>query len=160
VNLLTSSSFDVPQQIFTPASLPSGIANLKLSAPVGDHADWTVRAALTQSDTAAWNIAGSYATRVPATHDYSFGVSYSAQRYDGGNPLALNGATSSRSVGEMYAFDTFTLSPALAVTFGSRYARYDYLDDRSLASPRIEVALTPADHLRVSARLSERAQAP
>ena len=158
VNLL--SSFDESQQLFSPTSLPVGIANLRVSVPIGDHADWSVRGALTQSDMAAWNVAGAYVTRAPATHDYSFGVSSSAQRYDGGDPLAVEGATSSRSVGEVYAFDTFAVTPALAITYGSRYARYDYLDDRSLASPRIELAVTPAAHLRVSARLSQRAQAP
>ena len=60
----------------------------------------------------------------------------------------------------MFAFDTFTITPALAVTVGSRLARYDYLDGPGLMSPRLEVAVTPADHLRVSALLSGRAQAP
>jgi hypothetical protein len=160
VNLLTSSSFNAPQQLFTPDSLPSGIANLSVSAPMGSDADWSVRGALTQSDIAAWIIAGSYLTRVPGRHQYNLGVSYSAQRYDGGNPLALSVATSSRSVGEVFAFDTLTLTPALAVTYGTRYARYDYLDDRSLMSPRLGIAITPVEHFRVSALLSERAQAP
>jgi hypothetical protein len=160
VNLLTSSSFNATQQLFTPDNLPSGIANLSVSAPMGTHADWSVRGALMQSDIAAWIIAGSYVTRVPARNQYNLGLSYSAQRYDGGNPLALSVATSSRSVGEVFAFDTLTLSPALAVTYGTRYARYDYLDGRSLMSPRLEIAVTPAEHFRVNAILSERAQAP
>ena len=160
VNLLTSSSFDAPQQMFTPDSLQSGVANVSLSAPVGTRGDWAVRAALTQSDMAAWIVAGTYATRAPARHQYNLGFSYSAQRYDAGNPFVLNAAASNKSASEMFAFDTFTISPALAVTFGSRFARYDYLDGPGLASPRLELAVTPAEHLRVSALLSERAQAP
>ena len=160
VNLLTSSSFDAPQQMFTPDSLPSGVANLSLSAPVGAHGDWAVRAAFTQSDMAAWIVAGTYATRTPARHQYNLGFSYSAQRYDVGNPLALNAAASNKSASEVFAFDTFTVTPALAVTYGSRLARYDYLDGPGLTSPRLEVAVTPAEHLRVSALLSERVQAP
>ena len=35
--------------------------------------------------------------------------------------------------------------PALALTYGARYARYDYLDNRSLLSPRVEVTVTPAE---------------
>jgi hypothetical protein len=160
VDLLTSGSFDGAQQLFSPSNMPSGVANLSVTAPMGDHADWTVRGAFTQSDMAAWIVSGSYQTRAPERHQYNIGASYSAQRYDVGNPLALNASTSSRSAGEVFAFDTFTVSPALAITLGSRYARYDYLDGRGLLSPRFELAVTPAAHLRLSALLAETAQAP
>ena len=160
VDLLTSGSFDGAQQLFSPSNMPSGVANLSVTAPMGDHADWTVRGAFTQSDIAAWIVSGAYQTRSPERHQYNIGASYSAQRYDAGNPLALNATTSSRSAGEVFAFDTFTVSPELAITLGSRYARYDYLDGHGLVSPRLEVAVTPAAHLRVSALLAETAQAP
>jgi hypothetical protein len=160
VDLLTSGSFDGAQQLFSPSNMPSGIANLSVTAPMGDHGDWSARGAFTQSDIAAWIVSGSYQTRSPARHQYDVGASYSAQRYDAGNPLVLNATTSSRSAGEVFAFDTFTVSPELAVTFGSRYARYDYLDGHGLLSPRLEVAVTPAPHLRLSALLAETAQAP
>jgi outer membrane receptor for ferrienterochelin and colicin len=160
VNLLTSSSFDAPQQLFAPNSLPSGIANLSLSAPVGSFGDWAVRAAFTQADMAAWMFAGTYATRAPARHQYNLGLSYSAQRFDVGNPLVLNAASSNKSASEIFAFDTFTVTPAVAITAGSRLARYDYIDGAGLMSPRVELAITPADHLRVSGLVSRSAQAP
>ena len=62
---------------------------LSLGAPVGEHADWTVRGALTQGDIASWIVAGDYTTRAPARHRYDIGLSYSTQRYDGGNVAAL-----------------------------------------------------------------------
>jgi TonB-dependent receptor-like protein len=46
------------------------------------------------------------------------------------------------------------------VSYGGRYARYDYLDDRGLLSPRASVTLAAANDLRVSAVLSHRASAP
>jgi hypothetical protein len=60
----------------------------------------------------------------------------------------------------MYGFDTFTIAPALTVSYGSRYARYDFLEDRNLVSPRVEVTVIPAERMRISAGVSHAAQAP
>ncbi len=48
----------------------------------------------------------------------------------------------SRNAGAIYGFDTFSISPILTLTYGGRYARYDYLETSSLVSPR--VALSPS----------------
>src|SRR5438093_3613677 len=161
VNLLTLGSFDTPQQLFSPDNFSRSVAYLALGAPVGEHADWTVRAALTQGDIASWIVAGEYTTRAPARHRYDLGWSYSMQRYDGGNIAALRSVTDgSRNAGVLYGFDTYSITPMLAVTYGGRYARYDYLDDRGLLSPRISLTLSPAEHFRISTMLSQRAVAP
>src|SRR5204863_2900076 len=89
VNLLTTGSFDTPQQLFTSDSFSRSTAYLALGAPVGDYADWTMRAALTQGDLTSWIVAGEYTTRAPARNRYDMGLSYSTQRYDGGNFMAL-----------------------------------------------------------------------
>jgi len=161
VNLLTTGSFDAPQELFSPDMMPGETANVSVGAPVGMHADWTMRGAISQSDIASWMVAGSYSTRVPARNRYDVGMLYSMQRYDGGNPLALRSMPDGRrNAGELYAFDTLTIVPAVAVTYGARYSRYDYLDRRSLLSPRAEVAILPSEHLRISARASKTAHAP
>jgi hypothetical protein len=161
VNLLTAGSFNTPQQLFSSDSLPTGIAYVRVGAPAGTRADWTVRGALSQADISSWILAGSYTTRMPARHRYDLGMSYSTQRYDGGNPFTLRDVSAgSRNAGLVYGFDTFTVSPALAVTFGARYAQYDYLDNRSLLSPRVEVTVTPAHRWRLNAGLWRRAHAP
>jgi carboxypeptidase family protein/TonB-dependent receptor-like protein len=161
VNLLTLGSFDTPQQIFSPENFGRSVAYLSLGAPVGEHADWTVHAALTQGDIASWILAGEYTTRAPATHRYDLGWSYSMQRYDGGNFAALrNVAEGSRNAGALYAFDTYSVSPKITLTYGGRYAGYDYLEGHGLLSPRGSITVSPADHLRVSALLSRRAVAP
>ena len=88
-----------------------------------------MRAALTQGDIASWIVAGEYTTRAPARHRYDIGLSYSTQRYEGGNFAALRDVTDgSRNAGALYAFDTFSISPILTLTYGGRYARYDYLE--------------------------------
>ena len=161
VNLLTTGSFDTPQQLFTADNFAHNTAYLALGAPVGEHADWTARAALTQGDIASWIVAGEYTTRAPARHRYDIGLSYSTQRYGGGNFATLRDVTDgSRNAGTIYAFDTFSISPILTLTYGSRYARYDYLEGGSLLSPRVALTLEPADHFRISTMLSSRAVAP
>jgi hypothetical protein len=161
VNLLTTGSFDTPQQLFSFDNLPKGVAYVRLGAPTGSNGDWTIRGALNQADIASWILAGSYATRMPARHRYEVGMSYSTQRYDTGSPLVTRDVRDgSRNAGAVYGFDTFTLTPALAVTYGGRYARYDYLENGGLLSPRVELTVTPAAHMRISAELSRRALAP
>ncbi len=75
LNLFTTGSVDAPQQMFTTDNLSRSIAYMALGAPVGEHADWTVRAALTQGDIASWIVAGEYTTRAPARHRYDIGLS-------------------------------------------------------------------------------------
>jgi hypothetical protein len=161
VNLLTLGSFDSTQQLFSTDNFARGIAYLALGAPVGEHADWTVRAALTQGDIASWMLAGEYTTRAPATHRYDLGYSYSMQRYDGGSAVAVRSfADGSRSGGALYAFDTYTVSPNVTVSYGGRYARYDYLPDHGLLSPRASVTLAATPTVRISGLVSHRALAP
>jgi hypothetical protein len=160
-NLLTTGSFDSADQLFTTDSFARGVAYLAVSAPVGDNGDWMVRGALTQGDISSWILAGSYQTRAPARNLYNIGMSYSTQRYNAGNPTALADVSGgSRNAGAVYGFDTLAFSPAVALNFGARYARYDYLDGRGLLSPRVALILSPAEHFRVNTLLSRRAIAP
>ena len=161
VNLLTTGMFDSPQQLFSADNFSRSIAYLALSAPVGESADWTMRAALTQGDIASWIVSGQYATRAPARHRYDVGLAYSTQRYDGGNFAALRSVTDgSRNAGSLYAFDTFSITPAITLSYGGRYARYDYLDGASLISPRVALTVAPSAHLRFTGAVSRRALAP
>jgi len=158
VNLLTTGSLDSPLQMFTPENFSRSVTYLALGAPVGEHADWTVRAALTQGDIASWIVAGDYTTRAPATHRIDTGWSYSAQSYDAGN--FRNAADGSRNAGAVYAFDTYSVTPEITLSYGGRFAHYDYLEDGSLLSPRAAVTLSPVDHFRISSLVSRRALAP
>ena len=160
-NLLTTGSFDTPRELFTGDNFSRSIAYFSLAAPVSEQADWSMRGALTQGDISSWFVAGAYTTRAPARHRYDLGLSYSTQRYDGGNPAALRQVTDgSRNVGAVYGFDTFTLSKAVAVTYGARFSRYDYLSRSGLLSPRVELTLSPVEHLRLNVLASSRQLAP
>ena len=48
----------------------------------------------------------------------------------------------------------------MAVTYGARVARYDYLDKSGLVSPRLGLTLSPGDHTRLKASATSRALAP
>jgi hypothetical protein len=161
VNLLTTGSFDAPEQLFSVDNLSRNIAYMRVGAPVGDQADWTVSGALTQADISSWIVAGRYTTRASARHRYDLGLSYSTQHYDGGNLLALRDVSDgSRNAGAVYGYDSFAISSVLTLAYGATYARYDYLEGRSLLSPRVEVTMLPAEGLRISAAIARRALAP
>jgi hypothetical protein len=161
LNLLTTGSFDSPQQLFSADNFAHSTAYVALGAPVGGHADWTARAAMTQGDIASWMVAGEYTTRAPARHRYDIGLAYSTQRYEGGNFAALRDVTDgSRNAGSLYAFDTFAVTPILTLSYGGRYSRYDYLEGRSLVSPSVSLTVEPAEHFRIGTTLSSRAVAP
>src|SRR5262249_35503980 len=88
-------------------------------------------------------------------------MSYSTQRYDDGSPLSRSDfPDGTRSAGIVYGFDSFSLSPALTLTYGTSYAKYDYLDQRNLLSPRVELTMSAAAAFRVIAEASRRALAP
>jgi hypothetical protein len=163
VNLLTSTSFDHPQDLFSLNGLaPRGVAYVSIEAP-GSAGDWRMRGTMTQGDLASWIVAGSYVRHQPAAHAYEAGVSYSMQRYLGGNGDALVAMRDgSRNVGAMYAMDNWKITPELQVSYGAKYARYDYLADRGLISPRVTMILQPDsnDSLRVRTTLMHREVAP
>src|SRR5262249_51860947 len=160
-NLLTTGSLETPLQFFTADNFARSVAYVALGAPVGDRGDWTVRAALTQGDIASWIVAGEYTTRAPARHRYDFGWSYATQRYDGGNVAALRDVTDgSRNAGLLFGYDTYSVTPIVTLSYGGRWARYDYLENGSLLSPRLSITVEPIDHFRVSGVLSRRAVAP
>jgi hypothetical protein len=148
VNLLTTTTFNQPQELFSTFGGPSrGVAFISLNAPTG-AGDWNIRGAMTEGDLASWVLAGSYVRRASARHRYEAGLSYSMQRYEGGNPAALVAvADGNRRAATVYAYDHWALGGRVAVDYGARYARYDYLDDDGLLSPRVSVTVKPADGL-------------
>ena len=160
VNLLTTSALG-PEGFFSGDLLPRGVAYLSIGAPTG-AGDWQVRAAMSQGDLSSWNVAGGFQSKgTGSAHLYRFGLSYSAQDYLGGNPAALAAATDgSRNVGEVYAVDRWALAPRVAIEYGGRYGRYDYLESRGLFSPRVGITIEPIDKTRVSAYVAQRMVAP
>ena len=165
LDLLTSTSFDRPQDLLSMQTWPPrGVAFVSLEAPTSSG-HWTMRGAVNQGqgDFASWILAASF-QRAPAPHRYEAGLSYGTQSHLGAK--ASNSRSTlfdaSRNVGAVYAYDDWTITPRLAVNFGAKYARYDYLTDRGLFSPRASVTMTPVadDTFKVRAAMSRRVVAP
>ncbi len=162
-NLLTRTSLDRPQDLFAGDSwMPTGIAYLSLQAPTSGG-EWSMRGAMTQGDLSSWILAGSYLRSTAAAHQYEAGLSYGMQRYLGGNANALAAVSDgSRNVGAVYAYDNWAIDSRFSVSYGAKYARYDYLGDQGQFSPRASVTISPTDShkLKVRALVSRRALAP
>lgn len=160
VNLLTTSALGQP--LFGTNYLSHGIAYVSIGAPVASGR-WDVRASLSQSDMAAWIVAGSYSSHAMTNHDYGFGVSYSTQQYQNHETLPLPAGASSdnsHAAGELYGSDRWTMSRMVALEYSARYGRYDYLPNQGLFSPRVTVSLTPLSNTHVTTTVSERMLAP
>src|SRR6185503_10723843 len=164
INLLTSTSFDRPQNLFSLQNgLPSSVAFVTLTAPT-TTGKWDVRGGTTQGDLSSWIVAGSYSWQpVGSSHNYRAGISYAMQRYLGGNADALAAmADGRRNAGDMYAFDRWAITPRLDISYGARYARYDYLAHETLFSPKASITVMPLPRgsLRLRGTLSRREMAP
>jgi hypothetical protein len=159
VNVLTTSAF-APGALFSGELLPRGVAYLAIGAPT-PAGDWSFRAAMSDGDLSSWIVSGAFASKNDGSHQYDFGYTYATQEYLGGNLAALARVKDgSRNVGEMYAFDRWSLSPQIAVEYGGRYARHDYLPDRGLFSPTLGLMVEPLKHMRVTATVAQRMVAP
>ena len=161
VNLLTTGAFDNPLQLLQ-LERTSSVAFFSLGAPVGTHGDWVVRAAMNQSDLSSWMLAGSYIVTAQVPHRYQVGMSYSLQRYEGGNTAAMLALSdTARNVGSVFAYDEWEVSRYLSVSYGANYAHYDYLQEGpSLFSPRLSATLSPTRNLRVRFSASRDVSAP
>ncbi len=161
VNFLTTSALGAGPLLFSDF-VPRGVAYMSIGAPAASGR-WDVRASMSQSDVSAWVLAGSFTSRIADSHDSGFGVSYSTQQYQNAKarPVSLASvADETRTVGEIYGSDHWTVSPTLALDYGARYAHYDYLRHRSLLSPQAGVTLTPFTNTRVIANVAQRMLAP
>ena len=160
VNLLTTGAFDNPLQLLQ-LDRTSSVAFFSVGAPVGSHGDWNVRAALNQSDLSSWMLAGSYVVKAKVAHQYQFGMSYSLQRYEGGNTAALSSlADTARNVGSVFAYDEWQVSRYVSVGYGANYAHYDYLEGPGLFSPRLTATFSPTPSWRLRAAASRDVTAP
>ncbi|HEX6215952.1 MAG TPA: TonB-dependent receptor, partial [Vicinamibacterales bacterium] len=160
VNLLTTGAFDNPLQLLQ-LERTNGVAFFSVGAPVGGHGDWNVRAAMNQSDLSSWMLAGSYVVKAQVPHRYRFGMSYSLQRYEGGNTAALMAvADTARNVGSVFAYDEWQISRYVSVDYGASYAHYDYLRGPSLFSPRVATTFSPSKVWRMRVSASRDVSAP
>jgi hypothetical protein len=162
IDLLTSASFDRPAELLSTQSWPPrGGAFLALEAPT-TSGHWTMNGAVTQGDLSSWIVAASF-RRAPATHRYEAGLTYGTQwsfgRHGLSAPVLSDGG---RNAGGVYAYDEWAVSSKLTLSYGAKFARYDYLAGHNLFSPRASVTLTPTsdETFKLRAAVSRRLMAP
>ena len=91
---------------------------------------------MNSGDVTSWTMAGDYVTRAPARASHRAGMTYSLQRYQGGNFAALQAVPDGHRKVASLSAATIRLHAAMAVGYGARYEHYDYLDGYGLVSPR------------------------
>ena len=166
VQLLTRATLAGPGFLWPSAAWPGQVAYVSV-APSGPG-DWALRGTVdvTTGATSSWAIAGWYAAEPRDDHDLQVAISYSRQAHAAAADMRLDGAgpvdagLPSREVGRLDVVDTWTVSPALEVGYGAELARYGYLEDGRLFSPRASVTVAPAARTRVRAALSRNLTAP
>ena len=77
-----------------------------------------------------------------------------AQRYDGGNQLALRDVSDGAETPAWSTRPIRLRSAGMTVSYGGRYAQYDYLEHRTLISPRVALTVSPTDRFRVTTVVS------
>jgi hypothetical protein len=161
LNLLSTASLDHPQRLFTMDDGTSHeVAYLSLTSP-GARGDWAFRGALTQGDLSSWVVSGSYARHTDAAHVYEAGMAYTMQRYAGDNAAALAAfAYGSRTAGDMFVDDQWQVLPSVKLNYGAKYARYGYLENEGLLSPRAAVTVSANDTFRIRVAASRLEIAP
>lgn len=160
VNLLTATAYDDSGEMvnFAPAN---GVAFFALGAPVGDHGDWSARAAMNGGDISSWTMAGVYTPRALARHQVSMGVTYSMQAYRGGNFAALQAVPDGhRKVGSITLAHEVRPFRDWRLGYAARYEHYDYLGGYGQLSPSAHVIYTPAPGWELRARTSLQQVAP
>ena len=161
VQLLTTSSFDSTQQLFSEGTVPTGVAYFALGAPAGSRSNWAAQVAIAQGELSSWALSGSYAVTIADRHSLDVDVAYGWQRYQGGNPFALSAvATGDRNAGALDIADRWVLGPRAAVTLGTRFSRYAYVEGPAMWSPSMEFRWAPVEGNWVRALVSQQMTAP
>jgi hypothetical protein len=134
VNVYATQTMDATGRRTT-STLPANTADVIVGAPVGSFGDWSVRGVMASSDLSSWMVLGEFRSRSDRRHAIRFGMSYSQQE------LAQTGESSvaleipvARSVGGVYGGDRWQVTDRVALDYGLRFNRYDYLAEPSLLS--------------------------
>ena len=160
VNFLTTSAMSSGTG-WMPSTWPRGIAYLAVGAPVGRHGDWRMRGAITAGDASSWVLLGEFQAREDATHAFRTGVSYSAQGYDPRTSSQWSAATTeARNVAGVYGYDRWQFTNAIALDYGVRLDRYDYVASPNLISPEVGARVRMVPHTYVIARAARWMIAP
>ena len=166
VQFLTRATLMGSSELWSNDALPGQVASVSLTPTA--NADWSVRGAfeMAAGHTSSWVLAGWYTADPHDDHNVQLAMSYSKQsaaRVGGLLPevaMPTRIGYPSREVGSIDALDSWSISPGLTVDYGTTFARYGYLKDGALLSPRAAVSITPFQGTRVRVAGSQTMTAP
>lgn len=163
IQFLTATAFDDggKGEGMSWASAPSGVAYATVGAPIGNTGAWSVQGAFGRGDMSSWIVAGNYLRPTESRHALDLGASFALQSFSDDTPAALVSVQErSRAAGTIHAFDTWRLHRRAVVTYGTRYAYYDYLDRPTMLSPSVSASLSPFDKTWVRVAVTQQMLAP
>lgn len=161
VNFLTTSAID-PASGWARPEMPTSVAYLSVSAPVGGVGDWHVRGAMNAADLSSWVLLGEFNAREDRNHAYTVGMAYSTQTFsDERSALMSTVIGDSRSVGALYGRDHWTISNRLALDYGMRWDRYSYVvDSPNMVSPQVSGRAHAFGRTSIVGEIAQRMVAP
>ena len=177
VQFLTRATLAGASVLPAPGTVPGQVAYVAVTptGPDSGTGDWAVRGTVdmtTGNSTSSWAVAGWYAVEPHADHNMHLAMSYSQQGVAEGEVHPRLGAQAvaaaarrlvegvNRQVGSIEAINTWEVSPLVLVGYGAEFARYGYLQDGKLFSPRADVTLSPITGSRVRVAVSQKMTAP
>jgi hypothetical protein len=161
VNLLATSAMSM-SGLPDDSTWGRGVAYMVVGAPVGSHGDWSLRAAMAPGEHPSWAFHGEYRARREQSHAFRAGVSYSAHAEETQvtERLPVAAPASTRRVGGVYGFDRWTVRPGVAIDYGVKIDRYDYLASPALVSGRLAVTAEVMPGVEVTVGTTPRMVAP
>ena len=162
-NLLTSTSFDRPQDLFSAyGQMPRGVAFLSLVAP-GTAASGACAGPSPRATCRRGSCPGRSSARPKRRTPTRPACPTRCSATSAATPKRWwRCATAAATWARCTRYDNWKVSPRLQLTYGARYADYDYLDDERLFSPRAGIVVQPLPtdptfRVRASASRSETA---
>ena len=153
VNLLTTGAFDAPASCCR-LERTRGVAFFSLGAPVGEHGDWTVKAALNQGDLSSWILTGNYVTRaIRRGIATSSACRTACTATRAATPRRSPRCPKRRATSAPCTRTTTGRCPnCVTIGYGGHYAHYDYLLEPAHFSPRMSATIQHRPSTRAFAR--------
>ena len=158
VNFLTTGALPGAGAVGRRPDMARGVAYVVVGAPVGSYGDWSVRGAAAAGDLASWTLLTEYRAKPRRAHAFRTGFTYSAQTDL--VPDAPRAPTTGRRVGGIYVVDRWTMGPNVAIDYGGRIDRYDYLAQPALASGNLGFSVRLLPRVRMTWSAASRMVAP
>jgi hypothetical protein len=144
----------------SPATLaaPGGVGALRLSGRLADGVTWSLGGLVAENEGRAWRMAAEFVLQPGGSHEIKAGAGYGAGDT---NTLVADGpAQPGRTVGALFAQDTWRVSDRLTATAGGRYTYIGFLPDAHHGDAIVAIELTGTPGTVLHGSISARSLVP